>query len=125
LENLELRVPYKLIKIITIVAKNIMENGVNKQLNYEDMNFCLYTKEYEKLASTDTVCYLDDYPDVDDEDREIYSSFVVEEKLEFFFSGENLEAVIGNALYQKDKASIAEFIAALNYYIGHDAFIQF
>jgi hypothetical protein len=124
MENLYLRVPYKLNIIIEVIAKKILENGIGKQLNYKEMNFCLYTKEYEELASEDTFCYLDDYPYVDDDDKEVYPPFVIETKLEYYLSGENLEAVVGNALNQKADVSVAEFIIALNYYLAHDAFMQ-
>jgi hypothetical protein len=68
---------------------------------------------------------LDDIPDIDDDDNEIYPPFVVNERLEVFLSGENLENVIGSVLHQKIEPSMNELVEAINYYNERDAFIQF
>ena len=73
-------------------------------------------------ASNDTICYMDDYPDVDDNDQEIYTDFVTENKLVMFYSGEQFEDVISNTLNQKFDATIEEFIFALNHYRDNDDF---
>jgi hypothetical protein len=125
MEKLEMRVPYKLSMVVDIVVKNIKENGIYNELNYEEMAFYLYTKEYEKSVTSDAICYLDDIPDIDDDDNEIYPPFVVNERLEVFLSGENLENVIGSVLHQKIEPSMNELVEAINYYNERDAFIQF
>lgn len=68
---------------------------------------------------------MDDYPDVDDNDQEIYTDFIVENNLVMFYSGEQFEDVISNMLSHKMDASIEELIAAINYYREHDAFMTY
>lgn len=41
----------------------------------------------------DLICYLEDYPEITDEDEEIFPEFVVKEGLVFLYSGENFESV--------------------------------
>jgi len=100
---MELMKPYKLNEIINTVAKKLKENGIENQLIYEDMGFYVYTKEWEDLAKPDIICYLDNPPEIDDEDNEIYPSFVIKENLKMFISDGNLEDIIYSALLQKKK----------------------
>jgi len=44
----------------------IIENGVDNFL--EGIDFCIYTTEFIDVASGDTICYLDEYPGIDDND---------------------------------------------------------
>lgn len=117
-------VPYKLGELVTILSDAIMAEGLDKTLNYEITDFCLYTREYEEFASADLVCYLEHYPDVDDYDEEIYPDFVVKENLRLFYSGEHFEDVVHHVLSHKNKPSMEECIKALNYYREHDAFLN-
>ena len=71
----------------------------------------------------DPICYLEHYPDVNDDDEEIYPDFVTKEGLRLFYSGEHFEGVIHNALFQKNQPSVDEFIAGLNYYRDYDSFL--
>lgn len=121
--DLKKRKAYYLSELITIIANAIIENGIDKLLDYKDMDFCIYTKGYTECASANLVCYLEDYPNVNDEDEEEYPEFVCKEKLKMFYHAEHFEDVISNALYQKRNASMDEFIAGLNYYREHDDFI--
>ena len=58
-------------------------------------------------------------------EEEVPPAFAMKEDLEFFLSGENLEAVIGSALYQKSEPSTEDFVDAINYFLSNDSFIQF
>lgn len=118
--TLEKQVAYKLSDVITIFRNMIIENGIDNLL--DDMDLCVYTIDLWKKASSDMICYLDDYPDVDDNDREIYTDFITENNLVMFYSGEQFEDVISNILSQKLDATIEEFIFALNYYRDNDDF---
>lgn len=120
---LEKQLAYKLSDVITIFRNMILENGIDNFL--DDMDLCVYTINFVEEASNDTICYLDDYPDVDDNDQEIYTDFVTKNKLVMFYSGEQFEDVINNTLYQKSNATIEEFIFALNYYRDNDNFADF
>lgn len=121
--TLEKQVAYKLSDVITIFRNMILENGIDNFL--DDMDLCVYTIDFVEEALNDTICYLDDYPDVDDNDQEIYTDFVTKNKLVMFYSGEQFEDVINNTLYQKSDATIEEFIFALNYYRDNDNFADF
>lgn len=120
MNELRKQVEYRLSEIITIFAKMIIENGIDDFL--DDVDFCIYTTDFVDVASSDTICYLDDYPDVDDNDEETYTDFVTERKLVMFYAGEQFEDVIGHMLSQKMDASIEDFISGVNYYREHDDF---
>ncbi|MGN0245557.1 MAG: hypothetical protein ACI4DK_06305 [Lachnospiraceae bacterium] len=121
--TLEKQVAYKLSDVITIFRNMILENGIDNFL--DDMDLCVYTIDFVEEALNDTICYLDDYPEVDDNDQEKYTDFITENKLVMFYSGEQFEDVINNTLYQKSDATIEEFIFALNYYRDNDNFADF
>lgn len=118
--TLEKQVVYKLSDVITIFRNMIIENGTDNLL--DDMDLCVYTVDFVEKASSDMICYLDDYPDVDDNDQEIYTDFITENNLIMFYSGEQFEDVISNTLSQKLDATIEEFIFALNHYRDNDDF---
>ena len=121
--TLEKQVAYKLSDVITIFKNMILENGIDNFL--DNLDLCVYTIDFVEEAINDTICYMDDYPEVDDNDQEIYTDFVTENKLVMFYSGEQFEDVINNTLYQKSDATIEEFIFALNYYRDNDNFADF
>ena len=117
---LEKQIAYKLSDVIMIYRNVIIENGIDNLL--QDMDLCVYSIDFVEEASSDTICYLDDYPDVDDNDHEIYTDFITENNLVMFYLGEQFEDVISNTLSQKLDATIDEFIFALNYYRDNDDF---
>lgn len=121
--TLEKQVAYKLSDVITIFRNMILENGIDNFL--DNLDLCVYTIDFVEEAINDTICYMDDYPEVDDNDQEIYTDFVTENKLVMFYSGEQFEDVISNTLNQKFDATIEEFIFALNYYRDNDNFADF
>ena len=121
--TLEKQVAYKLSDVITIFKNMILENGIDNFL--DNLDLCVYTIDFVEEAINDTICYMDDYPEVDDNDQEIYTDFVTKNKLVMFYSGEQFEDVINNTLYQKSDATIEEFIFALNYYRDNDNFADF
>ena len=121
--TLEKQVAYKLSDVITIFKNMILENGIDNFL--DNLDLCVYPIDFVEEAINDTICYMDDYPEVDDNDQEIYTDFVTENKLVMFYSGEQFEDVISNTLNQKFDATIEEFIFALNYYRDNDNFADF
>lgn len=116
------QVEYRLSDVIIFFKNMIIENGVDNLL--DDIDFCIYTMDYVDVASGDTICYLDDYPDIDDDDKEIYTDFVTERKLVMFYSGEQFEDVIGNMLSQKMDSVVEDFISGINYYREHDDYLD-
>ena len=123
MDKIKRREPYKLGEIISIVADAVVANGIGKNLNYKDRDFCLYSREHKKVVTAELVFYVDDFPDITYDDEEVYPDFVVNEGLEFYCSGELLEGIIQNVLHQKSQPSMKDFITQLNYYMKNDAFI--
>jgi hypothetical protein len=135
-KKLELNKPYKLGEIISVAIKfitnehyleKIMDRYTFRSRTDSFVNsdyFYLYTKEKRENIQLDTVCYLDQGPSVTDEDEEIYPDFVLKEMLEIFCSGDLFSDVISNVLYQKEQASMDEYLAALKYYLDHDCFLD-
>jgi hypothetical protein len=133
-DNVEFRKPYKLSELITIVAKKcVFEVEEYERLGYisqkekeydPDNFYYLYTKRRDEIATAELICYAEGYPDVTDEEEEIFPNFVVNEKLEKFCSDEIFESVIGNILHQKKQPTMKNFIDGLNYYLDDDAFID-
>lgn len=115
MKELEYMKPYSLEQLITKIVKE----------SYTKDNFCLYTKEYEATATPELTCYLDRYPEVSDDDEEIYPDYVEKNELELFFYGDQFLDVLKSALNQKPNATIDELISGLNYYLSNDAFITF
>ncbi|HFE3443446.1 hypothetical protein [Klebsiella aerogenes] len=89
MKELEYIKPYSLKELIT----KIVHQGYTKD------NFCLYTKEYEAVATPELVCYLDRYPEVSD-DEDVYPEYVEQNELELFFYGDQFMDVLKNALNQ-------------------------
>lgn len=87
-------------------------------------NFCVYTKEYEAFTKEELVCYLDNYPAINDDDEEVYPDFVVENSLELIFYREQFIDVLHNISIQREKPSVEDFIAGLNFYLENDNFID-
>lgn len=103
--------------MLSQLIDDITKNG------YESDNFCLYTKEYTSAADENLIVYLENYPKIDDDDKEQYPNYVVSNGLELFFYGEQFEDVLTNVLHQKKNATVDDFISGLNYYLDNDAFI--
>lgn len=84
----------------------------------------LYALEGDELV-LGTDYWVDDGPDFDDEDNEIYPLSVSSRNLEFIYNGQLLAGVIDNTLYQKPDASMKDLVDALNYYYDNDTFMSF
>lgn len=85
-------------------------------------NFCVFGETYEDL-SVAGVYYLDAYSVVDDDDKETYSEFVTQRRLEFLYSGQQFADVVDVLTREKPDAAIADYATALNYYAEHDTFM--
>ena len=90
------------------------------------MDFCIFTKGYVDVLSEELVCYVDDYPDINEFDEEIYSNYVKNNNLHNVYSGEQFEDVIGNVLSQKGaESTLDDFVIALNHHREKDDFLDF
>ncbi|MDY0417568.1 MULTISPECIES: DUF7716 domain-containing protein [Enterobacter] len=102
-----------------------LDDIINKIMGgYTLGDFCVYTKEYELSAKADLVCYLESYPVISDDDEEVYPDFVVDNLLELFFYGDQFIDVLHNISNQREKPSVEDFIAGLNFYLENDNFIE-
>ncbi|RUT71309.1 hypothetical protein D0817_05385 [Flavobacterium cupreum] len=95
-----------------------------KKLDSRDDNFCLYGETDDRLRA-DGIYYIADYPDVDDNDKEVYPQIVQSKKLHYLYSGEQFADVVDSVLEQNQSASLDEFVKALNYYSANDDFLDF
>jgi hypothetical protein len=86
-----------------------------------DDNFCVFGDSDEALRS-DGVYYLDAYALIDDDD-ETYSEFVTANRLQFLYSGQQFADVVDVLAREKPDASLADYVAALNYYAERDTFM--
>jgi hypothetical protein len=86
-------------------------------------DFCIYGESDEDLLSNKSY-YIDDYPDVDDNGKEIYPPHALKKKLNYLYSGQQFADVIDSVIDQKPLATTDEFIKALNYYSEYDNFLD-
>ena len=125
----ELRKPYKISDLIEMVTKDywaVNKDGGNAEHQCPDTGiYDLYicTKKFEEIVFEDLICYLEEPPEVTDE--EVFPEFVVNEGLVLLYSGEDFESVIEVAFDQKKQPSVQEFIDSLNYYREYDAYLDF
>ena len=110
------REPIKFLEIIKMIKDNI-DKG---------FSYCIYSKLSDSDdLELDTICYIDDYSEIADDDEEIYSKFVIENELNFFFREELVQDVITNAFYQKPDVTDQEILEGIIYYNNKDNFMDF
>ncbi|WP_340618796.1 DUF7716 domain-containing protein [Xenorhabdus entomophaga] len=95
-----------------------------KDVDSRDDEFCLYGINDGKLDKNGSY-YIADFPDIDDNDEELFPQIVVENELHYLYSGQQFADVIDTVLAQKPSATLDDFVAALNYYTEHDDFLDF
>ena len=128
--KVEWRKPYKISELIEIVTKDywvLNEPDIHGKHLCPDtgiFDLQLYIRKFEEEIYEDLVCYLEDYPEITDDDEEVFPEFVAEEGLVLLYSGENFEAVISGAFDQKLNPSMKEFIDSLNYYRDNDSYLD-
>lgn len=88
-------------------------------------SYCIYCKGGIETPTLNTVCYLDDYPEIDDDDEETYSQFVVSNNLELLFREELIQDVILNVNHQVQGPTNEQIMQAINYYNENDTFMDF
>lgn len=119
---LKQKVKYQFCKVIDQLKKIYFEQG--EQALYQDGNWCVYVLEEDIFPKLDTECYIDEYPEVTDDDEEIYPSFIIDSGYELVYTGEMLQDVIVSALNRKKNASNEELLAAIDYYDEYDTFME-
>lgn len=113
--------PYTLRKIIDYIRKKIVVDDKEYQL-YQDDDWCVYSADTQ--VSMKSVCYIDDYADINDSNEEVPTEFVQQNGLKFVYTSELLTDVITNALYQNEFADNDLIFKALEYYNEYDDFMD-
>ncbi|MCD5970557.1 DUF7716 domain-containing protein [Pseudomonas quasicaspiana] len=86
-------------------------------------DLCLYTDEETEILTPETICYLDCYPEVIN-DEDVHSEFVASNGLELLYYGEQFNDVLRNIYEQKQTADVDIVIRALNHYMDNDDFLD-
>ena len=86
----------------------------------------LYVKKDTVEFDATTIVYLDDPLDVDDDtEDEIYPGFAQEIDLQWFFSGQVINDIIGNTRHQLTQPTVKNYIKNFTYYYKNDCFFTF
>lgn len=98
----------------------IIREGQDKGVSY-----CIYSKISDSNdLRLNTICYIDDYPEITDDDEEIFSDFVMDNSLNLLFREELVQDVISNVLHQKASATEQEILDSISYYSKNDSFMN-
>ncbi|POA30183.1 MULTISPECIES: hypothetical protein [Pseudomonas] len=89
------------------------------------LHFCVYGTQDSSTITLQTVCVIEAFPQITDNDEEIYPDFVIRQGLEFWFSDDLLEDVVMSALQHKPSVTDVELLKAIRYYAEHDCFMSF
>ena len=114
-------------EVKTTLRNNLLEiceqyKTMSESEIYSSIGWCVYSAEED--IDIDTECYIDDYPNFDDDDNELPLAFVEQNGLKFCFSDENILDVVGACLHQKRDASVEELMQSLEYYMEKDTFLE-
>lgn len=113
------KVPWQMRDVLKEICRQYKDR--NPETVYLDDDWCLYAKD--DSLTLDSLCFIDQYPTIDDNDREIYPPFVSENDLHFMFMGSLLQDVIMNCLDQDSAVTPEEILEAITYYNQHDTFM--
>lgn len=112
---------YQFTEVLDILKKLYIDGG-DKGL-WNNRGWCLYAKDGKVIL--ESLCYVDDYPDIDDDtDEETYSSTVKKNQLEIKSRDEMLQDVVSSALYHKKNATNEELLKAFHFYNEKDNFLD-
>jgi len=112
--NKYLRTPIKIEQLIQITPSELDE-------------FTLYADKVIETVDENTVFYLDEPIEVDENDNELYPSFINENNLRYFFNGDIVSDIISNAQHQLEPKTptIDDYVKNFDYYHKHDCFFNF
>ncbi|MDR3411772.1 MAG: hypothetical protein P4L87_12665 [Formivibrio sp.] len=89
----------------------------------KDLVYCVYGTTPSEKAELTSICVIDDYPEINDEDEEIFPDTVTNAGLVFWYRDELIEDVISNAKNQDAGVTNKKILEAINYYDEHDSFM--
>ena len=110
----------KLSEVITYITNMYITKG-EKEV-YLDYGWCVYSMENN--MTLESICYIDDYPEFDEEDNEIYSPFIVQNNMKLIYRDEMIQDVVIACLNQKRDATLDEIMRSLIYYEEYDSFLE-
>lgn len=99
-----------------------IKEGCEALLN--DDEWCMYSNEDD--FNLNSICYIDDYPDIDDETyEEVYPKFITINALSLVYTDEQLQNIIISALSQNVELTNEDLMKAILYYDEYDCFFDF
>ncbi|OXB09722.1 hypothetical protein B0A81_06215 [Flavobacterium plurextorum] len=84
----------------------------------------IYTADNNESLSAETIIYVGETVEVDDNANEIFPNIVTEMNYWFEYSCSNFQDVIDLATTQNSNVTIYKLIECLNYYSQHDTFLD-
>jgi len=90
----------------------------------EGKSYCVFGRKGSSDEDLSSECFLDEHPEITEENEEIYSKFVQDNNLEFWYSSRLLQDVILSVLDQDADASPGTMLKAISYYCEHDDYLD-
>lgn len=114
---------YKPLKVSEVIE-------IAKQFNITDenpyQNFPNLYSEWDTKLELNSICYLDEDVEIDDDtDEEIYPKFVQENNLTVLCYGMYFIDALDYTKQNKENFSNQDFINALTYYLQNDTYLEF
>lgn len=114
----------KKLKVSDVIKTCLNKIKQDKGIDECDDNFCIYTEQYTAVLKHDTECYIDRYPDGDENGNDVYPCFVKEKNLSLVYYGEHFLNVIDVALDKKEDMRVDDILSSLNYYSENDDYLD-
>lgn len=86
--------------------------------------FCLYSKDSMEPLESNSLYFIDEYPQEGAEGEDVFPSDVIKNDLELCYYGEQFIDVINNVISQINEPQVSAFVEALNYYMDNDDFLD-
>lgn len=90
----------------------------------KEIQYCIYGKGSSDDATLETLCVIGEYPEITDDDEEVFPDYILAESLEFWFRDELLEDVVINAVERDPLISNDKILEAVKYYNQNDDFMD-
>ena len=109
---------YSFGEIIDFVKNAYISEGESSF--YTNNGWCVYSDS--NIVESTTKCYIDNLPEVNDNDEEVYPEYVQANGLELIYRCDLLQDVISSAIEHKPEITDEEFLKAIRYYDDNDDF---
>lgn len=109
---------------VSKVIKIAKEFNITDENPYQ--NFPNLYSEWDTKLELNSICYLDEYAEIDDDtDDEIYPKFIQENNLWLLCYGWYFIEQLDYVAEQKENFSDQDFLNALNHYLDKDTYLEF